>query len=84
MNKLFKTFKISERSIKKLISLRNYKKVNIADIFNDSVSGNDLKNSVVRDNLNQFLLRTSDEHIIFVSNSYDEGLSYLYSKIKII
>ena len=84
LNKLFKTFKISERSIKKLISLRNYKKVNIADIFNDSVSGNDLKNSVVRDNLNQFLLKTSDEHMIFVSNTYDEGLSYLYSKIKII
>ena len=84
LNKLFKTFKISERSIKKLISLRNYKKVNIADIFNDSLSGNDLKNSVVRDNLNQFLLKTSDEHMIFVSNTYDEGLSYLYSKIKII
>jgi len=84
LNKLFKTFKISERSIKKLILLRNYKKVNIADIFNDSVSGSDLKNSVLRDNLNQFLLKTSNENMIFVSNSYDEGLGYLYSKIKII
>ena len=84
LNKLFKTFKISERSIKKLILLRNYKKVNIADIFNDSVSGTDLKNSVLRDNLNQFLLKTSNENMIFVSNSYDEGLGYLYSKIKII
>jgi len=84
LNKLFKTFKISERSIKKLIFLRNYKKVNIADIFNDSVSGSDLKNSVLRDNLNQFLLKTSNENMIFVSNSYDEGLGYLYSKIKII
>ena len=84
LNKLFKTFKISERSIKKLILLRNYKKVNIADIFNDSVSGSDLKNSVLRDNLNQFLLKTSNENMIFVSNSYDESLGYLYSKIKII
>tara|TARA_B100001939_G_scaffold56768_1_gene45947 strand:- start:2704 stop:3627 length:924 start_codon:yes stop_codon:yes gene_type:complete len=84
LNKLFKTFKISERSIKKLILLRNYKKVNIADIFNDSVSGSDLKNSVLRDNLNQLLLKTSNENMIFVSNSYDEGLGYLYSKIKII
>ena len=84
LNKLFKTFKISERSIKKLILLRNYKKVNIADIFNDSVSGSDLKNSVLRDNLNQFLLKTSNESMIFVSNSYDEGLGYLYYKIKII
>ena len=84
LNKLFKTFKISERSIKRLILLRNYKKVNIADIFNDSVSGSDLKNSVLRDNLNQFLLKTSNESMIFVSNSYDEGLGYLYSKIKII
>lgn len=84
LNKLFKTFKISERSIKKLILLRNYKKVNIADIFNDSVSGSDLKNSVLRDNLNQFLLKASNENMIFVSNSYDEGLGYLYSKIKII
>lgn len=84
LNKLFKTFEISERSIKKLILLRNYKKVNIADIFNDSVSGSDLKNSVLRDNLNQFLLKTSNENMIFVSNSYDEGLGYLYSKIKII
>ena len=84
LNKLFKTFKISEISIKKLILLRNYKKVNIADIFNDSVSGSDLKNSVLRDNLNQFLLKTSNENMIFVSNSYDEGLGYLYSKIKII
>ena len=84
LNELFKTFKISEISEKKLILLKNYKKVDITTIFSDSISGRDLKTGILNNNLNQFLLNINDKNTIFVLNKYNESSNYLYSEIKIL